>query len=477
MPEKRKKPQAANLNDPLYPPRFEDMKDPKGAGLHLEAAGGPDYGQILETICGVEDDSQPVEQYDGSLGVTTQFVLDHQEPVAQVQWNNNLRSKYANAGNVSGARFGTGAMISADLFLTCAHLFRGDASGWLVPRQPGTDMAITHVEIATNMHLNFNYQVDPSGTLRPTEEFAITELVEFERGGLDMAICRVANSPGNRFGFLKINTVDAEIGHMLTIIGHPAGTPKRIEAGPLTSVAGNYLTYNDIDTLGGNSGSPIISARTGRVVGVHTNGGCTASSPAGGGANSGVAIGRIRAASPTIQSLPDGRIHTVRADDQIFSLKAQDDPQIGTRYARDTRAAQDQPHTLRALDNIGTLQSQDGPFTLYAEDQKGTLLARDVNTAHVRDLRQTIGGENIKDPGGGLVDPVRGLRPFVQAGAFQQIDAAQGGVEEIAETSGAELLASSIADLEAVIAAQHESLAALEGVWTALTTLLEGESQ
>jgi V8-like Glu-specific endopeptidase len=466
-----KKPPAARLNDALYPPRFEDLDDLEGAGLATREAEGPAYERILESICGVADDSQAVEQYDGSLGVTTQFVLDRQAPVAQVQWNTDLASRYANPGNVNGARFGTGAMISADLFLTCAHLFDGDGGGWVVPRQPGTSVAINPAEIATNMHLNFNYQVDPAGAMRTVEEFAITQLVEFRLGGLDMAVCRVAGNPGSRFGFLQVDTVDAVIGDMLAIVGHPAGVPKRVEAGPLTGVSGNYLTYNDIDTLGGNSGSPILSARTGRIVGVHTNGGCTPSSPAGGGANSGVAIGRIRAVSPTLQSLPAsiGPIATALARDLG----------VGTPRALDLR-------TNLALDNIATTLARD-LGTLHWRDNLSTGWRDLINTGWRdqvntgwRDQVNTTFGENVVDPGGfdPVVNPVvnPGARPFVQAGAFQQIDPMQGGAGEATGDEAVELLTGALAELEAAILVQQQTLAALEGVWNDLRTLLEGEA-
>lgn len=85
---------------------------------------------------------------------------------------------------------------------------------------------------------------------------------------------------------------------MLAIIGHPAGVPKRIEAGPLTNISGDSLFYNDIDTLGGNSGSAIWQASTARIVGVHTNGDCTT---AGDGANSGVRIERMLQESPILR--------------------------------------------------------------------------------------------------------------------------------------------------------------------------------
>ena len=109
---------------------------------------------------------KPVEQYDGTLGVTTAFVNAHQKPAVQVQWNSNLGSIYTNPGDVNGVRWGSGTMISANLMLTCGHLFDADPNGWTVPRQNGTSTAISPQEIATNMHVNFLYQVDSTGTLR-----------------------------------------------------------------------------------------------------------------------------------------------------------------------------------------------------------------------------------------------------------------------------------------------------------------------
>lgn len=62
---------------------------------------------------------------------------------------------------------------------------------------------------------------------------------------------------------------------MLCIIQHPEGKPKKVEAGPLTAFKEEKIGYNDIDTLGGSSGAAIIQFPTGKIVGVHTNGGCS----------------------------------------------------------------------------------------------------------------------------------------------------------------------------------------------------------
>jgi V8-like Glu-specific endopeptidase len=272
--------------------------------LELEAAEEIDfnelYARLLETQCGATDDSQAVAQYDGTLGVTKEFVAAHQSMVGQVQWNNNLAGIYTNAGNVSGVRWGTGTLVADNLFLTAGHLFdQAPGSGWMVPLVNGTTNPLTPQQIAQNMHVNFNYQVDANGNLLPEQQFAITELIEYRWGGVDYAIVRLAGSPRPSYGVGRVATGDPSTGDTICIIGHPNGVPKRIEAGRISEYSGNQLRYNDVDTLGGNSGSPIWHSPSGTIVGVHTNGGCTST----GGYNFAMRISSILRVSPTVQSL------------------------------------------------------------------------------------------------------------------------------------------------------------------------------
>jgi hypothetical protein len=213
-------------------------------------AGGDRYSRLLRSICGTADDSQEVERYDGTLGVTAAFVAAHQSAACQVQWNDNLGSIYTNPGNVSGVRWGSGTMISPDLFLTCGHLFDQTGGGWERPRRNGTSTIISPQEIARNMRLNFNFQLDAAGSPRPEQSFPILDLLEFRLGGLDMAVCRIGGNPGGAFGQAQVSPTDAVATEMLCIIGHPAGMRKRIEAGPTTSIDGALIRYNDIDTSG-----------------------------------------------------------------------------------------------------------------------------------------------------------------------------------------------------------------------------------
>jgi V8-like Glu-specific endopeptidase len=301
----------------LYPPTPE-LLDEMDMGFATEAptiVERDDYPLLVESICGATDDSQPVEQYDGTLGVTKGFVAAHERMVGQLQWDRDLADVYDDPGTVSGVRWCTGTLISHNLFLAAAHCFSQRPNGWKVPRINGTDDPIPSSEIARRMHVNFGYQVDPSGDLRTPEAYRVVELIEHRLDGLDVAIMRLEGDPGSRFGIGRIAAGDADIGDMLAIIGHPAGRPKRIEAGPLLRFDGHRLRYDGIDTLGGNSGSAILQSPSGAIVGVHTNGGCNTQ---GTGSNHGVRVSRIRNASPTVRALDAAPlplaagVHTIR---------------------------------------------------------------------------------------------------------------------------------------------------------------------
>jgi hypothetical protein len=258
----------------------------------------------IESICGPSDDTQDVEMYDGSLGVTRAFVDDHERPVGQLQWLDDLASRFSSPGDspgdVAGARWGSGGLIADDIFLTAGHCFDQSGGGWQRPRRGG--ITIEPAEIATLMRLNFTFQVDgTSGATRPGEPFPVEELLEFRLGGLDFAIVRAGKNangqlPGAVYGTLTPAKADlTTIGAMLCLIQHPSGRPKKIEAGPLFRNSGIRIEYDSLDTEGGSSGSLILDPE-GMVVGVHTNGGCTRFS----GANFGVPIGAVRAVSSIV---------------------------------------------------------------------------------------------------------------------------------------------------------------------------------
>lgn len=422
--------QEENEVGALFPPRPDDNAEFTEFLANPSVETTRTYSEFLESQCGATDDSQPVEQYDGTLGVTVAFVNNHQSAVGQLQWNNNLASIYTNPGNVSGVRWCTGTLISENLFLTAGHCFDQTGGGWNRPRDNMTGAIISPAEIATNMHINFNYQVDPSGNLRVEQSFPVVDLVEYRLGGLDFAIVRLNGNPGTTFGTTGVSTTDAVVGDMACIIGHPAGVPKRIEAGPITDVHDNRIGYNDIDTLGGNSGSGVLRASDGLIVGVHTNGGCT--NPASAGHNHGIRISAIIAQSPTLQTLTAPK------------LKFLDDIGGGTIKFLDDGGTV----TLKFLDDgIGTLKFIDDGGTIKFFDDGGSLKAFDDVKQPALDKQ--FGDQKIPGNDGRLpIDPripqsqpftgaAGGARPFILATPHHSM--AWAGEGQRANVSGKEL--------------------------------------
>ncbi len=402
---KELKKMAGNEREGLFPLHLDVVR--KASKLEFNAGEEATYEALLETICGATDDSQPVEQYDGTLGVTAAFVAEHQGPVGQLQWNNNLASFYTNPGNVSGVRWCTGTLVSNDLFLTAGHCFDQSGGGWIRPIDNTTGATITPAEIATNMHVNFNYQVDSTGTLRAEQSYPILSLLEYRLGGLDFAVIRLGGNPGATWGTTQVSTTDAVSGDMLCIIGHPAGWPKRIEAGPCLNVAGTKITYDDIDTLGGNSGSGVLRASDSRIVGVHTNGGCRPSSP-GVGSNSGVRITSIIAQSPTLQALT---APSFKFTDDGGTLKFRDDNITTSKFADDISTLKFQD------DNITTLKFTDDSRTNPALDAGGTTKTTDDVKMPARDKgfgdRKLPGSDGTPRFGRPGAPGVAGATPFI----------------------------------------------------------------
>jgi len=228
-----------------------------------------------------KNESQPVEHYDGTLGVSRAFVAAHQGPVGQLQWNDDLARRYAYPGNVSGRVWGSGTLVATDLFLTAAHCFAAAGGWWVRPRTD--DAPLAPGELARNLHVTFNYQLDSAGELRATQAYPIVELVAYRPGELDVAMVRLGGNPGATWGVAELAATGARPGEQLCIIGHPLGFTKRIDAGRCVAVAGSTI-HHDLDTFEGSSGSGILRASDGRLVGVHTHGAGAAA------ANTGVCI-------------------------------------------------------------------------------------------------------------------------------------------------------------------------------------------
>jgi hypothetical protein len=272
-------------------------------GTPPAAQATPEVG-VLETLwCGL-DNSQDVELYNGDLGVSIEFLAAHHSAVGNLRWNGAtlLEQRYESPGTVASWRWCSGTLISEDLFLTAGHCFeQRPGSGHEVPKINGTQNPIPRTEIATNMNVNFGYQVSKSGQDQRGESFPVVELVEDGYlSGFDYAIVRLDGTPGLIYGVAKVAATEPAVGDLIIIFGRPLGSPKRIYVGPVSALQDHQIFYDTIAINFGSSGSGILLAPDGPIVGVHTTSGCT---EAGNGQNSGVLISYLLQASPILRSL------------------------------------------------------------------------------------------------------------------------------------------------------------------------------
>lgn len=217
------------------------------------------------TICGRTDDAQYVNDYNGTLGPTVTFVQTHK----------TSKGALASSGVDTSSKYCSGTLIASNLFLTAGHCVDATSVGDYVA---------------------MNYERAAGSTTLLTQSHYRVEAVVEAGLGADFAILRLAGSPGATWGIATVATVDPPVGAAITIMGHAKGGPKKIEAGTVLGFGTKTVQYNNVDTLGGQSGAPILDD-AGQVVGVHTNGGCTTS---GTGYNYGQRISAIRTGSAVL---------------------------------------------------------------------------------------------------------------------------------------------------------------------------------
>jgi hypothetical protein len=269
-------------------------------------------GIKAETICGPEVDFQDVELYDGTLDVSKTYVKAHEPTTVQLQWVSDavIAQKLPNhsPGNIGGKRWCTGTLIAADLVLTAGHCFdvqdEAAGTGWISPFKLGPDLKpipAPSTELAKLQVINFGYQVNAkTGAIRKPTVYPVVALLEHRRGDLDYAIVRIGlgsdgKLPSAKIPAAAVSTSAPLVDELIAVLQHPQGMPKKVESGHVLKVDGSEVFYGDIDTLGGSSGSGIRD-KDGKVIGVHTNGGCTTQ----GGANRGVTTAAIAPVSDLI---------------------------------------------------------------------------------------------------------------------------------------------------------------------------------
>ena len=168
--------------------------------------------------------------------------------------------------NQPTAAFCTGFLVGPDIVATAGHCFDStDISSGGVRFVFGFDMAN-----ATTPELDFAADQVYTGVALLGHQLDHVNALDYSIIQLD----RMVTAPGavplpiRRTGTVPLNTA-------VGVIGHPSGLPKKIAFGAATRVASNTATgyfVSNLDSYGGNSGSPVFNAATGVVEGILVRG-------------------------------------------------------------------------------------------------------------------------------------------------------------------------------------------------------------
>ena len=151
----------------------------------------------------------------------------------------------------------TGALIGADLVLTAGHCFRKTACADTsfvfdyAYREPGQDP--TSVPASS---------VYGCGTLLVRRDDDADE---------DWALVKLDRPVAGREP-LELESGTLEPGHPIFTIGHPFGLPAKYAGSAKVRESSPFGFTSDLDALAGNSGGPVFSAATRRIVGLVSRG-------------------------------------------------------------------------------------------------------------------------------------------------------------------------------------------------------------
>jgi V8-like Glu-specific endopeptidase len=93
-----------------------------------------------------------------------------------------------------------------------------------------------------------------------------------QRSGTDYALIELDREVKGRAP-LKLNLKSRpKVGEAIFVIGHPTGLPTKVADGATVKEIGKLEFYANLDTYGGNSGSPVFNQKTGLVEGILVTG-------------------------------------------------------------------------------------------------------------------------------------------------------------------------------------------------------------
>lgn len=123
----------------------------------------------------------------------------------------------------------------------------------------------------------FGFRMDGPSSSRTTvsddDVYSCSQVIQSRTsGGYDHAVIRLDRAVVGRTPLAVRGSGTPSVGTDLVVAGHPSGLPVKIAGGAEIKSIGSVSFEANLDTYGGNSGSPVINANTGVVEGILVNG-------------------------------------------------------------------------------------------------------------------------------------------------------------------------------------------------------------
>jgi hypothetical protein len=185
-----------------------------------------------------------------------------------------------------------GALAEAQTREDAVALLGGSCTGTLIAAASGPVMLTAGhcANLGDRVVVAFNVEMNADGDPLVTEATVIERAEEPDYALLRLDQLPAATAP------TPLTSAPSE---RLSIIQHPRGRPKVIAEGDFLGSCDRLVYYADLDTLVGSSGAGVLS-QSGSLLGIHTDGDCTAD---GKGTNVGWTAESIVAASAYLQDI------------------------------------------------------------------------------------------------------------------------------------------------------------------------------
>ena len=240
-------------------PRIFNEDNRQEAALHSDA----NYRKWSKSVSAWIENSHLTPTNDHLVKITGRPLKKE----ANLCWNNPLDRRFSSQVSASTC---TGFLVAPNLVMTAGHCIMDkktcESHSFVFGFSLESERAADSVSVPANLVYKCARVVERHHLPYDPDLFHRDyALVELDRKVKDIEPLNISAASASS---------SSPLGLEILTIGHPAGLPLKItDGGKIQSAAGALSFFSDLDIFGGSSGSPVLDAKTGSVLGIIVRGG------------------------------------------------------------------------------------------------------------------------------------------------------------------------------------------------------------